>query len=86
MATIDPATRDDWRNHPNKKVDLVIHIEGDVNERVADLAARGVQVTRQFRLTRSLSVRCTAKTALSLLRLSWVTRAEPDRPVKALGR
>ncbi|MBM3188881.1 MAG: hypothetical protein FJZ90_09185 [Chloroflexi bacterium] len=86
MVQVDPETRKAWREHPRTSVDLILHVEGSVQERKEKLAARGVEVKRGFRLTNTLSVRCTGETALKLLRLSWITRIEPDRAVRALGR
>ncbi|HHX66297.1 MAG TPA: hypothetical protein GX702_15580 [Chloroflexi bacterium] len=86
MANIDAETREAWRKNPDAMVSLIIRVTGDIEKRTEALEARGVEIKRRFRLTQSLGVRCTAKTALGLLRLSWITKVEPDRPVRALRR
>lgn len=86
MATVDRATRAAWSENPRKWVDLIVHVSGDVSDRVSTLTDRGCKVTRTFRLTRALGVRCTGRMALELLDKPWVTKIEPDRPVRALGR
>ncbi len=86
MATVDRATRQAWSSSPRKWVDLIIHVSGDVSERAGALEQRGCKVTRTFRLTRTLGIRCTGRMALELLDKPWVTRVEPDSPVRALGR
>lgn len=86
MATVARAVRDAWAENPRKWVDLIVHVTGDVNERVAALGERGCKVTRTFRLTRTVGVHCTGRMALELLDKPWVTKIEPDLPVKALGR
>ena len=84
MATVDAATRAAWRERPDQMVGLILRVEGDVLERATALEERGVQVRRRLKLTNSISVRCSAREALGLLRLGWIKRVEPDRPVRAL--
>ena len=86
MPKIDPATRDSWRKNPDARVGLILHVTGDVTKRTQALSARGVKVTRQFRLTQTVAIRTVAAEALKLLRLAWITRIEPDGPVSALRR
>jgi hypothetical protein len=86
MANVDADVRSAWRQNPDETVDLILRVSGDMTERTEALAARGVEVKRRFRLTQSIGVRCKAKTALQIARLSWITKIEPDRPVKALRR
>ncbi len=86
MASVDRATRQAWSNNPRKWVDLILHVSGDMGSRVAELEERGCRVTRTFRLTRTVGVRCTGRMALELLDKPWVSRVELDRPVQALGR
>ena len=86
MASIDRATKQAWSGSPRRWVDLIVHVSGDMAERVTELEARGCRVTRTFRLTRTVGVHCTGRMALELLEKPWVTKVEPDRPVKALGR
>ncbi|MFH1084885.1 MAG: hypothetical protein V1772_03895 [Chloroflexota bacterium] len=84
MASVDAATRQAWRERPDEMVGLILRVEGDVMERAAALEERGVQVRRRYKLTNSISVRCSARVALALLRLGWIQRVEPDRPMRAL--
>lgn len=86
MAEVDPTLRKAWREKPTEPVELILHVEGDLDARRLALEEQGVQVRRRFALTRTLSVRCDGQTALRLAKLAWVKRIEPDRPVKALGR
>lgn len=86
MASVDRALKQAWAENPRKWVNLIVHVSGDVNERMNALSERGCKITRTFRLTRALGVRCTGKMALELLNKPWVTKIEPDQPVKALGR
>ena len=86
MAQVDPQLLARWRELGDSQVDLIVHVEGDLEARGGELARRGATVRRRYRLTGSLSIRCPAGTALELARLPWVTRIEPDRQVRALGR
>ncbi len=86
MQKLDSAIRKAWREHPDQEVDLIVHYSGDLSEISAVLSRRGVQVKRQFGLTHTISLRCSAHVALGLLKEPWVTRVEADRPVKALRR
>ncbi len=86
MSGIDAALSKALREHPNDLVDLIIHVSGDLSQRVQALEKRNVEVRRRFRLTGAIGIRCTGKTALSLARSSWITKIEADGPVRALGR
>ena len=86
MSNARSEVRRDWLEHPQKKVDLIVRVEGDLDQRSATLAQRGAEVKYRFRLTGSVAVRCSGRVALALLDEPWVTRVEPDRPVKALRR
>lgn len=86
MADIEAALERSLRDHSRQNVDLIVQVSGDVMEGASLLEAQGAQVKRRFRLTRSISVRCTGRVALSLLKLSWVTRVASDSPVRALRR
>jgi len=76
----------EWAEHPRKKVDLIVRVNGDLEERSAALEKRGAEVKYRFRLTDSLAIRCTGRVALALLDEPWVKRVQIDRPVKALRR
>ena len=84
MAKVDSLTRKSWKDHPRTLVNLIIHVDGNVRERSAALEKRRVQIKRHFRLTHSLGISCSGKTALGLLSIPWITRIEPDRKVRAL--
>ena len=86
MPKIDAAIRKAWEKNPGELFDLIVRVSGSVGARSATLEERGVGVRRRFRLTRAIGIRCSGKTALGLLDVPWITRIEPDRPVKALGR
>ena len=86
MVKIDATIREAWCKHPDEPVDLIIRVVGNMEEHRAALTKRGAKIRRRFRLTRALGVRCSGKTALELLDLPWITRIEPDRPVKAFRR
>ena len=86
MAKIDRETRQTWVDQPNRQVNLILTVTGDLETRSETLSSRGAKVKRVFRLTRTISIRCNGELALSLIRSSWVQRIEPDRLIRALGR
>jgi hypothetical protein len=86
MSNVRSELRKEWLEHPRKKVDLIVRVKGDLDERSATLVGRGAEVRYRFRLTGSLALRCTGRVALALLEEPWVERVEPDRPVKAFRR
>ena len=86
MSNVRSELRKEWLEHPRKKVDLIVRVKGDLDERSATLVGRGAEVRYRFRLTGSLALSCTGRVALALLEEPWVERVEPDRPVEALRR
>jgi len=86
MSNVVSELHQAWREQPQKQVDLIVRVKGDLDQRSTALAGRGAEVRYRFRLTGSVAIRCTGRVALALLDEPWVTRVEPDRPVKALRR
>jgi hypothetical protein len=83
----DAELRQAWLAQPDQPVNLIVRVRsGDMRALGDELSTLGVDVVRRYRLTRSLSVRCTGSKAVKLLDLPWVERVEADRPVKALRR
>jgi hypothetical protein len=64
--------------------DLIVRTDGDASPHLRWLAAEGIEVKRQFRLTPGLAVSCTGQDALRLLEADWVISVELDAPVRAL--
>jgi hypothetical protein len=86
MVKVGADLRKVWRECPNDSFDLIVRVEGELQERSAEMSARGVSVRRQFHLTNSLQIRCSGAQALTLAREPWLVRAENDHPIKAFGR
>ena len=86
MARIAPELRKVWRAEPNSMVDLIIRVQGDLQERADALEERGVKVRRAFRLTHRLSIRCRASRALGLSRFRWIDDIEIDKAMSLFGR
>jgi hypothetical protein len=86
MASVDAETRKYWKQNPAEVVSILIRVDGDVADRLASLEKMGVEIKRRFRLTSSISGSCTARVALKVAGLSWVTGVEPDRKMRIFGR
>jgi len=86
MSNVSSRLHQAWLADPKKKVDLIVRVKGNLDERSTTLTGRGAEVKYRFRLTSSLALRCSGKVALALVKEPWVERVEPDRPVKALRR
>lgn len=85
MAKVDPSLRAEWKDNPRSSFSLIVRVTGDVGERRETLEDLGCQVKRAFRLTNSVSVRCSGAVALTLTRRRWVTKVERDSIIRALG-
>ena len=70
--------------NPNEPVDLIVRTQGDASPRLNWLAAAGLQVTQQFRLTPGVAVSCAGRNALKLLTQDWVLSVELDAPVTTM--
>jgi hypothetical protein len=86
MVKVVAELRKVWRECPNDSFDLIVRVNGELQDISAEMSARGVSVRRQFKLTNSLQIRCSGAQALTLAREPWLLRADSDSPVKALGR
>jgi hypothetical protein len=85
MAKVDPDLRADWKENPRQTFALIVRVTGDVGLRRELLEELGCQVKHAFRLTSSVSVRCSGSVALTLTRRHWVTKVERDSILRALG-
>jgi len=86
MPKMPPSLRAACKDNPRDTFDLIVRVDGDLKLRGETMRGIGVNVRRQFKLTNTVSVRCTGEQALTLSRHPWVKSIEPDSPVKALGR
>lgn len=84
MAEIDSQLRRALRAAPGEQVDLIIRLEETPPDLLTALESRGVVVRRRFRLSKSVSVRCSGEAALALASEPWVKRIESDQPMRAL--
>ncbi len=85
MPKVDPKLREEWKNNPRELFSLIVRVDGNVAERRAMLEEMGCEVKHAFRLTNSVSVRCSGAVAQKLTRRHWVTKVERDSIVRALG-
>ncbi|MGI6367436.1 MAG: hypothetical protein ACOX2L_03600 [Anaerolineae bacterium] len=85
MPKVDPDLRQEWKDGENRTFSLILRVTGDLEARAEVLEEIGCQVRRRFRLTSSISVRCTGETALALTRRSWVTKVERDSALRVFG-
>ncbi len=74
------------RAAPSTSIRLLVGVQGDLEERSAELSRRGVVVLRRLALVAALAVEATGSQALALSREPWVSWIEPDRGVRALAR
>jgi hypothetical protein len=86
MPKMPTSLRAACKDNPRDSFDLIVRVDGDLKLRGETMRGIGVNVRRQFKLTNTVSVRCTGEEALTLSRRPWVKSIEPDGPVKALGR
>lgn len=85
MAKVDPDLRAEWQDNPRQSFSLIVRVTGDVAERRTMLEELGCQTKHAFRLTNSVSLRCSGAVALTLTRRRWVTQVERDSIMRALG-
>jgi hypothetical protein len=85
MTKISAELEQQLRSQPEQSVDLIVRTAGDVTPYLQWLAAQGLQVTQQFRLTPGIAVTGAGQDALKLLSQAWVVSVELDKPVKALN-
>lgn len=86
MAKVNAELRRMLKERPDDTFDLIVRVEGELQERSSELSAMGIDVKRKYKLTNSLQIRCSGAQALKLAREDWLVRADSDKPVKAMER
>jgi hypothetical protein len=84
MAKIDPELEQQLNANPNESVDLIVRTQGDATPHLNWLAAAGLQIKQQFKLTPGVAVSCSGHNALKLLTQDWVLSVELDAPVTTM--
>jgi hypothetical protein len=64
--------------------DLIVRTNGDATPHLPWLAAAGLQVTQQFKLSPGVAVSGAGYNALKLLDQDWVVSIDLDAPVKTM--
>jgi len=85
MAEISKELEQQLKTNPNQTVNLIVRTYGDAAPHLEWLAATGLQVTQQFRLSPGVAVTGTGTDALKLLQQAWVKTVELDAPVHTMG-
>jgi hypothetical protein len=83
MAKISTALEQQLRSEPEQVVDLIVRTYEDVTPHLAWLAAAGLQVKHQYRLSLGVAVSGRGAEALKLLDQDWVKEIQLDMPVRA---
>jgi hypothetical protein len=83
MGKIEGAFLARLRSCPQDNVRLIVRVTGDMSQAAIRLKSLGVTMLQTFNLTRSVSISCSAETALSLAKEPWVLNIEEDRKVVA---
>lgn len=83
-AKLDSRLRARLQADPDAAVGLIVRVAGNLDQRVQELARRGVEVRRCLRLISAVAVRATGRQALALDAEPWVLGIEEDREVRAL--
>lgn len=84
MAKIDARLREQLEGDPKASVRLIVRLTDvpqDVEEQVA---RRGLQVRRRYRLISAMAIAGPAKACLSLLEEPWVASVEADHEVHTM--
>ncbi len=83
MKKIERAFLARLQSSPKDNVRLIVRVAGDMSQATTRLTDLGATTLRTFNLTRSVSVSCSAETALALAKEPWVLSIEEDRQVFA---
>ena len=83
MKNIERAFLARLRSCPQDNVRLIVRATGDMSQAATRLAELGATMLQAFNLTRSVSISCSAETALALANEPWVLSIEEDRKVFA---
>jgi hypothetical protein len=86
VERIERSLRARLEKQPGKPVRLIVRIAGEMPQAERRLTELGADVLRSFSLTKAVAVSCSAATALSLLKESWVQSIEEDRQVTVQPR
>jgi hypothetical protein len=82
VKKVDAKLLERLKADPEAEFRLIVKTEGKPGQYLARLQALGIQVRRQFTLTRSLAVRARADAALQLADEAWIEKIEEDQIVR----
>jgi hypothetical protein len=84
MAKISAELEQQLKSMPNRMVDLIVRTAGDATPHLDWLAAEGIQVRHEYRLSPGVAISSTGQDALKLLGQAWVVSVESDAPVRTM--
>lgn len=84
MAKISTELEQQLKARPEQPVELIVRTHGDATPHLEWLAASGLQVKQQYRLSPGVAISGRGEDALKLLDQDWVKQIDPDTPVRAI--
>ncbi len=83
MDKVDSGLRAAWRSDADAELPIIVHVD-EPAKRLPALKEQGLVVRHVYTLTRAVAGVCRAGRLRDLADLPFVTRIEPDRPVRGL--
>jgi hypothetical protein len=84
MSEIAPTLALKISKDPDSPRQVIVRVEGDVDECETLLALRGFEIRRKLHLIRGFAVTGSGSLVQQLADEPWVTSIEPDQQVRAL--
>ncbi len=85
MVKIDPSLRRQLEAEPEGSVRLIVRLRDPPRDVMEQVASRGIEVRRRYRLMPAIAIAGPAKACLSLLDEPWVASVEMDHEVHTMG-
>jgi hypothetical protein len=86
MAQFAPGLEQKIAANPDAPHNVIVRVDGDLDARQQQLAARGLQIRRKLALIKGFAFTASGSSIRQLAALPWVTSIEEDQQVHTMNQ
>lgn len=84
MATLEPTLASQTKARPKEVYRVIVRVQGELDERQAQLESLGFTVSRKLKLIRGFSASAPGTCIKRAQRNDWIISIEPDAQVRTM--